>query len=446
VMLKKEVKSIHFVGICGTAMASVAAMCRDVGQAVTGSDQNVYPPMSTFLESHGIRILSGYRESNLDHRPELVVVGNAVTRGNPEVERLLDERWNYCSLPELMREFFIRGRHSIVVAGTHGKTTTTALLAWTMESAGLAPGWLIGGIPDNFGCGARAGQGSYFVVEGDEYDTAFFDKRSKFVHYLPDTVILNNIEFDHADIFPDLAAVKRAFRQLVAVVPRRGLIVANGEDANVREVVAGALCRVQFFTGAHAEGFVLPLAGNHNQHNAAGVAVCAAELGLTREQIQRGFSTFRGVKRRMEVRGEAAGVTVLDDFAHHPTAIAETIRAIRQKYPQRRLWALFEPRTNTTRRNVFQRELAESLALADGVYITHVDRLQELNESERLHPEAIVERLRSCGKVAEYSANADEIVDRLVPHLHDRDVVAVFSNGKFDGIHEKLLARLRQTA
>jgi UDP-N-acetylmuramate: L-alanyl-gamma-D-glutamyl-meso-diaminopimelate ligase len=445
-MLQKEVNTIHFVGVCGTAMASVAAMCREHGHAVTGSDENVYPPMSTFLESRGIRIIAGYRESNLDHQPDLIVIGNAMKRGNPEVERVLDERLNICSLPELVRDHFIRGNHSIVVAGTHGKTTTTSLLAWVMESAGLAPGFLIGGMPNNFGCGARPGRGKHFVIEGDEYDTAFFDKRSKFVHYLPDTVILNNIEFDHADIFRDLVAVKRAFRQLVALVPRRGLIVANGEDANVRDIVSVAPCRVRFFTKQDAAGFAVPMAGEHNQHNAAAVVVCAGELGLSREQIQRAFSTFTGVKRRMEVRGEAGGVTVLDDFAHHPTAIAETIRAIRQQYPQRRLWALFEPRSNTTRRNVFQRELAESLSLADGVFISRVDRLQELNESERLNPEAIVERLRSGGKVAEYSPSADEIVNRLVPNLHDRDVVAVFSNGKFDGIHDKLLSRLRQGA
>jgi UDP-N-acetylmuramate: L-alanyl-gamma-D-glutamyl-meso-diaminopimelate ligase len=468
-MLKKEVNStcppagaacppsgtIHFVGICGTAMASVAAMCRDLGYVITGSDENVYPPMSTFLESRGIRIAAGFREANLDHRPDLIVIGNAMKRGNPEIERALDERLNICSLPELVRDFFIRGRHSIVVAGTHGKTTTTSLLAWVMESAGLAPGFLIGGIPNNFGCGGRsvsspdrpspmAGHPPFFVIEGDEYDTAFFDKRSKFVHYLPDTIILNNLEFDHADIFSDLAAVKRAFRQLVAIVPRRGLIVANGEDANVREVVVGAQSRVLFFRKADADGFTLPLAGEHNQHNAAAVVVCATELGLSHEQIQNGFSTFTGVKRRMEVRGEAAGVTVLDDFAHHPTAIAETIRAIRQRYPQRRLWALFEPRSNTTRRNVFQRELTASLALADGVYISRVDRLQELKESERLNPEAIVEQLRGCGKMAEYSASADDIINCLAPRLLSNDVVAVFSNGKFDGIHDKLLTRLRE--
>jgi UDP-N-acetylmuramate: L-alanyl-gamma-D-glutamyl-meso-diaminopimelate ligase len=445
-MSKKEVNTIHFVGVCGTAMASVAALCRELGHTVTGSDENVYPPMSTFLESRGIRILPGFRESNLDHQPDLIVIGNAMKRGNPEVERALDERLRICSLPELVRKHFIRGKHSVVIAGTHGKTTTTSLLAWVMESAGLSPGFLIGGIPNNFGCGARVGEGKHYIIEGDEYDTAFFDKRSKFVHYLPDTVVLNNIEFDHADIFRDLWAVKRAFRQLVAIVPRHGIIIANGEDANVREVVDGAHCRVRLFTKADAAEFVLPMAGEHNQHNAAAAVVCAMELGLSREQIQGGFASFTGIKRRMEVRGEAAGVTVLDDFAHHPTAIAETIRAIREKYPRRRLWALFEPRSNTTRRNVFQHELAESLSLADGVFISRVDRLQELGENERLNPEAIVQHLRSRGRLAEYSPNAEEIVSRLVPNLHEDDVVAVFSNGKFDGIHDKLLARLRQRA
>jgi UDP-N-acetylmuramate: L-alanyl-gamma-D-glutamyl-meso-diaminopimelate ligase len=440
-MLNKEVNTIHFVGVCGTAMASVAAMCRDIGHQVTGSDQNVYPPMSTFLEARGIRIAQGYRESNLDHRPDLIVIGNAMKRGNPEVERVLDERLRYCSLPELVRDRFLRGKHSIVVAGTHGKTTTTSLLAWVLEAAGLQPGFLIGGLPKNFpDGGAHLGQGPFFVIEGDEYDTAFFDKRSKFVHYRPDTVILNNIEFDHADIFPDLAAVKRAFRQLVAIVPRRGTIIANGDDANVREVVAGAPCAVEFFS---LSDYQFPMPGTHNQRNAAAVATCAEKLGLGRDQIQSAFLSFAGVKRRMEVRGEAAGVTVLDDFAHHPTAIAETIRAIREKYPRQRVWALFEPRSNTTRRNVFQRELAESLALADGVFISRVDRLHELPEQERLDPEKVIATVRALGKPARYADGADEIVRELTPQLRAGDVVGVFSNGGFGGIHAKLLTRLQ---
>ena len=443
-MLRKEVNTVHFIGVCGTAMASVAALCRDLGYTVTGSDENVYPPMSTFLESRGIRIIAGYHESNLDHHPDLVVIGNAMKRGNPEVERLLDERGPFCSLPEFVRHFLLPGKHSVVIAGTHGKTTTTSLLAWVLESAGLAPGFLIGGIPNNFPAGgARLGTGPHFILEGDEYDTAFFDKRSKFVHYQPDTIVLNNIEFDHADIFPDLAAVKRTFRQLVAVVPRRGLIIANGEDANVREIVTSAMGRVEYFQLADAAAFQIPLAGDHNRRNAAAVIRCARHLGLTDDQIQRGLASFAGIKRRMEVRGEAGGVTVLDDFAHHPTAITETIRAIRQQYPHRRVWALFEPRSNTTRRNIFQQELADSLAEADGVFIAKVDRLNELPENERLNPEQIITVLHQRGKPAAYSASTDEIINQLLPALRASDIVAVFSNGKFDGIHEKLLARLR---
>ena len=479
-MLSNEVKSVHFIGICGTAMAGVAAMCRELGYTVTGSDENVYPPMSTFLETRGIRIVAGYRGENLDHRPDLIVIGNAMKRGNPEVERILDEQLNYCSLPDLVREFFLRGRHNVVVAGTHGKTTTTSLLAWVLESAGCSPSFLIGGIPNNFGTGARlssafsasCGSGlpaatgatsrkdngiavgrplpqhpdtstGIFVIEGDEYDTAFFDKRSKFVHYLPDTAILNNLEFDHADIFADLAAVKRSFRQLVAVVPRRGLILANGDDASVREVVAGSQSRVRFFTLADFAGYTVPLAGAHNQMNAAAAAVCCAELGLTREQIQRGFDTFTGVKRRMEVRGEAGGVTVIDDFAHHPTALVETIKGLRQRYPGRRLWALFEPRSNTTRRNIFQRELTDALALADGVFVARVDRLNELPAGERLEPERLIADLRAKGLPATYGAGAEEIVGELAPQLRAGDVVAVFSNGGFGGIHDKLLKQLQ---
>jgi UDP-N-acetylmuramate: L-alanyl-gamma-D-glutamyl-meso-diaminopimelate ligase len=442
-MEHKEVNSLHFIGICGTAMASVAALCRERGFVVTGSDENVYPPMSTFLESRGIRIISGYCETNLTHDPDLVVIGNAMRRGNPEVELVLDQRRRMISLPELVRDILLPGKQSIVVAGTHGKTTTTSMLAWVLESAGLNPGFLIGGIPHNFGFGARLGQGKHFVIEGDEYATAFFDKRSKFIHYRPDIAIINNIEFDHADIFTDLDAVKRSFRQLVAIVPRRGLILGNGADANVLDVTAGALCEMRLFRGSDTDGYDLPLPGEHNKSNAAAVIACATALGLTREQIQKGLSTFTGVKRRMEVRGEVGGVTVLDDFAHHPTAIAETIRAIRTRYPERRLWVLFEPRSNTTRRNVFQRELASSLAEADGVYIARMDRLNELGERERLDPDMLARDIRAAGRIAEYTADSESLLADLVPQLKPQDVVAVFTNGKFDNIHEKLLARLK---
>lgn len=478
-----EVKSIHFAGICGTAMASVAALLKERGYNITGSDDNVYPPMSTFLESRGIPILNGYRAENLDIAPDLIVIGNAMKRGNPEVERALEQRLNFCSLPEVVREFLLRGKHSIVVSGTHGKTTTTSLIAWLFTHAGLKPGFLVGGIPLNFGHGAAVGDGKHFIIEGDEYDTAFFDKRSKFVHYAPDTVVINNLEFDHADIFENVEAVKKAFRQLIAIVPRNGTIVANADDANVRDVLRKTFSRVVTFglsenadvrateisfseTGAEflihhrdAEGaedrqtksplpsaplrFKIPLAGEHNLRNALAAATVAILHGFTSQQIQSGFATFKGVKRRLEVRGEAGGVTVLDDFAHHPTAIAETLRAIRQRYPNRRVWALFEPRSNTTRRSCFQNELAEALGEADGVVIGKIDRLHELAHTERLNPELIVSALCARGKPAFYLSDAASIVNTLCPHLCEGDVVAVFSNGKFDDVHEKLLKALR---
>jgi UDP-N-acetylmuramate: L-alanyl-gamma-D-glutamyl-meso-diaminopimelate ligase len=478
----KEVQSIHFAGICGTAMASVAALLQQRGYHITGSDDNVYPPMSTFLESRGIPILNGYRAENLDISPDLIVIGNAMKRGNPEVERALEQRLNFCSLPEVVREFLLRGKHCIVVSGTHGKTTTTSLIAWLFTNAGLKPGFLIGGIPLNFGHGAAAAEGEHFIIEGDEYDTAFFDKRSKFVHYAPDTAVINNIEFDHADIFENLDAVKKAFRQLIAIVPRNGTIVANVDDANVRDILKKTFSRVVTFgfgenadvrandislseTGAefsmHRRGaedaeakeknisalsaplrFKIPLTGEHNLRNALAAATVGLLHGLTPQQIQSGFDTFQGVKRRLEVRGESGGVTVLDDFAHHPTAIAETIRAIRQRYPNRRVWALFEPRSNTTRRNCFQRELATALSEADGAVIGKVDRLHEIAEKERLNPELIVSTVRANGKPAYHLTTASEIVKTLAPQLRQGDVVAVFSNGKFDGIHEKILTAL----
>jgi len=477
-----EVKSIHFAGICGTAMASVAALLKERGYSVTGSDDNVYPPMSTFLESRGIPILNGYHAENLDIAPDLIVIGNAMKRGNPEVERALEQRLNFCSLPEVVREFLLRDKHSIVVSGTHGKTTTTSLIAWLFANAELKPGFLVGGIPLNFGHGAAVAEGKHFIIEGDEYDTAFFDKRSKFVHYAPDTVIINNLEFDHADIFENLDAVRKSFRQLIAVVPRNGTIVANADDANVRDILKKTFSRIVTFglgenadvrasgiafteTGVeffiHRRGvedaeakqtnisalsaplrFKIPLAGEHNLRNALAAATVALLHGFTPQQIQAGFDTFKGVKRRLEVRGEAAGVTVLDDFAHHPTAIAETLKAIRQRYPNRRVWALFEPRSNTTRRNFFQRELTEALNEADGAVIGKVDRLSELAETERLNPELIVSTLRSRGKPAFYLPDAQTIVQTIQPQLADGDVVAVFSNGKFDGVHEKLLMAL----
>ena len=477
-MLTSEpIRSVHFLGICGTAMAAVATQLKQRGLRVTGSDENVYPPMSTFLAGQGITAFSPYAAANLDTagKPDLVVVGNVIRRGNPEGEAVLERRLRYASLPDVIREFLIRGRTSIVVTGTHGKTTTTSLLAWTFQHAGLAPGYMIGGIPLNLGRGCECPpprpqlplSASYFIIEGDEYDTAFFDKRSKFVHYLPDTVIINNIEFDHADIFPSLDDIKLTFRRLVNIVPRSGLVLANGDDANVRAVIANAPCPVKTFglgpgndiratdvvlradnssftlDAAHAS-FRVPMLGEHNVRNTIAVVAASLHHGLSPEHIQAAFSEFRGIKRRQEIRGIAAGVTVVDDFGHHPTAIRETVRALRVRYTGCRLWAVFEPRSNTTRRCVFQNELAAALAEADGCFVSKVNRLEELAEGERLSPEKMVADIAARGRPAHYLDDADAIVAAIVPLMRPTDVIAVFSNGGFGGIHGKLLEALNR--
>jgi UDP-N-acetylmuramate: L-alanyl-gamma-D-glutamyl-meso-diaminopimelate ligase len=439
-----RIQSVHFVGIGGTAMASAAAAMQEKGVRVTGSDQNVYPPMSTFLAERKIEVISGYAEQNLAHRPDLVVIGNAISRGNPEAEYVLDHRLPYCSLPELLKYFFIRGKRSLVVTGTHGKTT-------------------IGGIPNNFGQGARFTDSEWFVIEGDEYDTAFFDKRSKFVHYLPEVAIINNLEFDHADIFENLETIKTAFKFFIRLVPRNGLLLANGDDPNLAPLLNVTHCPVKRFGlgennavhafnlrfGPTATEFEIPsfkfhlnLVGELNVRNALGVVGCAKHCGLKNHQIQSAFDTFKGIKRRMEIRGIAGGITIVDDFGHHPTAIRETLRALRIKYPTQKLWAVFEPRTNTTRRNVFQAELASSFADADAVVVAQVARLELLAAAERLDPEKLMLDLKNSGKPAAYLADADAIVEHLAQQAQGGDVVCVFSNGGFGGIHAKLLSRL----
>ena len=462
----REIRSVHFIGIGGTAMASAAVAMHERGFHVTGSDQDViYPPMSTFLADRGIRVMAGYAEGNLAHRPDLVVVGNAISRGNPEAEAVLDRKLRYVSLPELLKEFFIRGKRSLVVAGTHGKTTTTSLLAWVFESAGLNPSFLIGGIPRNLGQGARFTDSEWFIIEGDEYDTAFFDKRSKFVHYLPEVAILNNLEFDHADIFPTLADIQLAFRRFIHLVPRSGLLLANGDEAALQPLLQVQHCPVKRFglgdnNEIRAGGIVLrddasefelggtrfrvPLIGELNVRNALAVAACARHCGLQDTVIQAAFDTFLSVKRRMEVRGEARGVTVVDDFGHHPTAIRETVRALRVKFPGRRLWAVFEPRSNTTRRNVFQSELVDALERADLIVVAEVARLEQLPPGERLNPEKLMQDLRLTGKPAAYLPSVDSIVSHIVTGAKPGDVVCVFSNGGFGDIHNRLLVQLAQ--
>jgi UDP-N-acetylmuramate: L-alanyl-gamma-D-glutamyl-meso-diaminopimelate ligase len=455
----------HFLGICGTAMGSVAAALRERGCTVTGSDEKVYPPMSDFLRGKGIVLSEPYRAENLPNETEVVVIGNAIKRGNPEVEAVLNRKLYYLSLPEVLKEFFLRGRHNLVVTGTHGKTTTSALLAWMLTVGELEPGYVVGGLPHNLGQGALFNDSNHFVIEGDEYDTAFFDKRSKFIHYLPELLIINNIEFDHADIFDDLAAVKLSFRRLVNIVPQNGMILLNGDDSNCVEVAQECLAPIvevgfsencaerirDVSYSSQGSSFSLgeirfdsPLIGEFNVRNAAMAAAAARFYALAPEVIQTALTSFEGIARRQEVRGSARGVTVIDDFGHHPTAIRETLSALRHRFPGRRLWAIFEPRSNTTRRAVFQHELPAALQLADGVILAQVAALEQIPAEERLNPEAVVTAIAAAGRIAFYERDAGAIVARIVPLLVPNDVVVIFSNGGFDGIHEKLLARLRE--
>jgi UDP-N-acetylmuramate: L-alanyl-gamma-D-glutamyl-meso-diaminopimelate ligase len=473
-------RHIHLSGICGTAMASLAGLLQLRGHRITGSDNAAYPPMSDLLRSLGIPVMEPYAESNLTPAPDLVVIGNALSRGNPEVECVLDERIPFTSMAALLREEFLKGRSSLVVAGTHGKTTTTSMLAWIYQVAARQnpsgePSFLIGGVAENFGSSFQLRPTRTFIVEGDEYDTAFFDKGPKFLHYFPDALILTHVEFDHADIYADLDAVKTAFKRLVNLVPCRGLIVAYDGSENVTECIAHAFCRVERYgfsesadwrirnlryengrtrwevlhNGAAWAEFEMHLAGEHNALNATAAAALAAGQGIAKAAIAEAFATFKSIKRRLEVRAEIGGVTLIEDFAHHPTAIRETLRALRSVYPSRRLWAVLEPRSNTLRRKVLASDLVISLRLADCVALAAVYQQQRIPEAERLHPEEVVSALNAeCvgaeGAQAELFPDADAIVNAIVPRLAPGDVVAILSNGGFDGIYEKLPARLRE--
>jgi UDP-N-acetylmuramate: L-alanyl-gamma-D-glutamyl-meso-diaminopimelate ligase len=445
-------------------MASLAGMLQAKGHRVTGSDKSAYPPMSDQLAAWGIAVFGSYDAANLLPRPDLVVIGNAISRGNPEVEAVLDERIPFASMAALLHDEFLAGRETLVVAGTHGKTTTTSMLAWIHEVAGLQPSFLIGGVAENFGTSFMVRDSKTFILEGDEYDTAFFDKGPKFMHYFPDAAILTHVEFDHADIYDDLRAVKTAFKRLVNLIPRRGRLVAFDGNENVTECIAKAFCTVERYGKAadsywrvsgltHAGGGVqwrldrggasfaqlsLPMAGEHNAMNATAAAALAAGQGVPVAAIVAALATFRSVKRRLEVRAEVHGVTIIDDFAHHPTAIRETLKALRQAYPGRRLWAVLEPRSNTLRRNVFEDALVESLGLADAVMLAAVFQSQSIPEQERLDPETVAARLRAAGTPAEMRADAWEIVAALAPRLEAGDVVAIMSNGGFGGIYHLL--------
>ena len=458
-----QLKHFHFIGICGTAMGSAAAALRAEGHKITGSDNAVYPPMSTMLEQCGIELMSGYKAENLPAGADCIVVGNAITRGNPEVEAVLDRKLRYTSLPELLRHEVLPGRRNFVVTGTHGKTTTTSMLAWLLEHAGKKPGCLIGGVPENFTVGARFNESDFFVIEGDEYDTAFFDKRSKFVHYLPECVIVNNIEFDHADIFNSLDDILRSFAHLLRIVPRTGQVLLNGDQesccslikscpAPVVTVGLGENCDMRIhLTEAAPEHtdftlngatFRVPMVGEFNVRNAAMAISAARFAGLSDDQIRSGLDTFLGVRRRQSVRGTVKGITIIDDFGHHPTAIRQALKGLRYQYPNRRLWALFEPRSNTTRRAIFQHELPAALGEADGVILAQVARMELLAPEERLHPEQVVADIAAQGKPAFYEPDVDAIIARLKPLVKEHDVIVILSNGGFGGIHERLLKEL----
>jgi len=460
---------IHFIGICGTAMATLAALLKHKGFDVGGSDQDVYPPMSDFLAAEGIPARSGYRAGHITADLDLVVVGNAISRGNPELEEVLDRKIRYCSLPEAIRDHFLWGSRSIVVAGTHGKTTTTSITGWVLTHGGADPSVLVGGIARNFGdqgSSYRVGHGRDFVIEGDEYDSAFFDKTAKFLKYLPDIAVVNNVEFDHADIYPDLDAVTTAFRRLVNLVPRRGLLLLGADSPTALALKAAAKSRVQTF-GTSAESdwqahdlevrgqstafkvrrdgspfgcFDLPLLGTYNVRNALAAIAIATEVGIGIDRIAEALRLFAGVKRRLEVVGVKDDVTVYDDFAHHPTAVAETLTGMRAAHPDSRIWAVFEPRSASSCRRVFQDAYARAFAAADEVLVAPIFR-STLPEAERLSVERFVDELNRQGQRAREAGN-EEIVQTIARERRKGDLVVIMSNGGFGGIHAKLLDAL----
>ena len=463
-------QKIYLIGICGTAMASLAGMLREKGYAVSGSDSDVYPPMSDFLARLEIPVFKGFNAENIQKtKPDLVVIGNALSRGNVEIEYVLDSGLRYASMAETVKELFIRGKQSIVVAGTHGKTTTTAMLAWILEVAGRKPSFLVGGIAENFGSSFQLRDGPDFVIEGDEYDTAFFDKGPKFLHYLPRIALLKNIEFDHADIYADLEAIKTAFRRLINIVPRSGLIVAGIDSPVVTELIPAAFSRVAtaglgtgewqavnikttadgmdfeiLRSGSNTGSFAIPLPGTFNVQNALGAIIVARDLGIPDEVIRHALSTFKSVKRRLEIRGEVNGIVVYDDFAHHPTAVQETLRAVRERHPHARVWAVFEPRSQTCRRKIFEPAFIQSFDPADVILIARVYGASHLAPAETLSPDRVAEGIRARGKRAFTFASTEEIVSFVASEALPGDQVVIMSNGGFDNIHVKLLERLRR--
>ena len=467
-----ETKHVHVIGIGGSAMAPLAGMLREHGFRVTGSDSGVYPPASTLLDSLGIAFYNSFDAAHLQPAPDLVVVGNIIARGNPELEEVLDKKIPYRSLPEILEEIFLPERHSIVVSGTHGKTTTTAMLAWIFHSAGKRPNFLVGGVAENFGKSYGLGGGPEFILEGDEYETAFWDRGPKFFHYHPDDLIITSLEFDHADIYADFETYQLAFRRLVNLVPRRGRVVIWGdtEDSGpaLRQAASKAFCPVEtygfsaendwiardvavngemtrfrlFHRGKEFGEFALAATGRHNVLNATASIAVAHGRGISVAALREALATFRSVKRRMDVKGEHGGILVVDDFAHHPTAVRATIEAARSRWPKRRLWAILEPRSNSMRRKVFQESLPKALALADRVVLGGVFRAQQLGDENRMNPETVAESVRELGRDAHVFTGSEAIADYLATEAKPGDLLLIMSNGSFDGLCEKLVVRL----
>ena len=461
---KHKNEHFHFIGICGTAMGSVAAALQNRGYTITGSDQNVYPPMSDFLIKNNINVSVGHDENNIPDKVDLVVIGNAMSRGNVEVESVLNRKIPYTSLPELIKRYFLQGKRNIVITGTHGKTTTSSIIAHLLNDNGLNPNLMIGGIPLDIGEGGRFTESEFFVIEGDEYDTAFFDKRSKFVHYMPEIVVVNNIEFDHADIFNNIEEIKLSFKRMLNIVPENGIVIVNGDDNDAVEVTEN--CRAPVIkVGANDDcdfkienlnlesfnssfsikdnSYQLPMDGEFNVRNAAMAIAVSDFLNIDQQNIIESVSKFSGIARRQELRGEEKNVKVIDDFGHHPTAIAATIGALKQRYPDSKIWAIFEPRSNTSRRNLLQSELEDSLSQADGVIISEVPNPEKVPDGELLDVESVIENLSSKGKEAFIGLSSDDIVNKLIPLTSSGDTIVVLSNGGFGGIHEKLLEALK---
>ena len=461
---KNKNEHFHFIGICGTAMGSVAAALQNRGYTITGSDQNVYPPMSDFLIENDINVSVGHDENNIPDKVDLVVIGNAMSRGNVEVESVLNRKIPYTSLPELIKRYFLQGKRNIVITGTHGKTTTSSIIAHLLNDNGLNPNLMIGGIPLDIGKGGRFTESEFFVIEGDEYDTAFFDKRSKFVHYMPEIVVVNNIEFDHADIFNNIEEIKLSFKRMLNIVPENGIVFVNGDDNDALEVTENCRAPVikvgandncdfkienlnlESFNSSFSikeNSYKLPMDGEFNVRNAAMAIAVSDFLKIDQQNIIESVSKFSGIARRQELRGEEKNVKVIDDFGHHPTAIAATIGALKQRYPDSKIWAIFEPRSNTSRRNLLQSELEDSLSQADGVFISEVPNPEKVPDGELLDVESVIGNLSSRGKEAFIGLSSDDIVNKLIPLTSSGDTIVVLSNGGFGGIHEKLLEALK---